>query len=881
MGDRVEFYLGSMWSLRPQGVDRVLDELEAGNIPGAGYIYDDESGWFRVTCLESQMAKVQAIFRECMLAIERDVDVNDIIQLDGTVVETLDENNEWIRALKRNLMPRSQGPVDYNDNRVPEAFKQFQVTASWNRLYKETEKVTLAVLLCGTEAKVFQEESGVMVRSDVSGKMVFLGGDSRARVDEAVAKLDLLFSQLASCPSYTVPFPPTKHYLYAESSKDYRVDARYAALINPKLIDCTVFDSSTLRLGELYKTLCRTGTCLRICEAIPFMESRSSLFGPRADAVFDTSQATRQNQWFRTHTYPAKVAVIRNDHLGVSQKAEIETWVEGVMDGEPTADTMAEGPDGTLAQQSGTPSRANSVLGSQQKEDGNVAETIFKTQPARDEQELRHKANTRSSTTGGSATAPAQDRPAAASLFGSPKTRSTQDSNVSTITSGMSDLLTFDTREILSAEPASGTSLRGGVPTSRSEPPVNQSKESNDPDATFANNLTQGLRDFAQYYRTIRGRLELRIDLGRIIMTSFVPSGLAWNRPTEFSNGWHPAELVTRLNGGCVSAANITFTKILSSFGNDADFMANLKDDAGQPMWEVVETQIVYEFSCRYTHSSKSGREISSQLFIVDIDGTVPDRFTYALRLVKNRLPPLWIHCLHRHWDAQGIASFSPTLKLESSYGHFAKALLDSLSVPEGVQGRPSFEITPDSRRLEDSAGGLHLTTVSGARVRHVAKLRSRDGQSYLRLSQVEEMKLQELPRREASPRPPPPPPGGERVTLRAIPREDDLEKGKLSVWHEASISSVRGDAILAENETLPVGGEPSWTADTLDEQGVWRALYGPALAMIKKMDGVGVLVDNGQRAKYVLPHEQQPAGGGLRAQRAAQHAHQRRGAYW
>jgi hypothetical protein len=54
-------------------------------------------------------------------------------------------------------------------------------------------------------------------------------------------------------------------------------------------------------------------------------------------------------------------------------------------------------------------------------------------------------------------------------------------------------------------------------------------------------------------------------------------------------------------------------------------------------------------------------------------------------------------------------------------------------------------------------------------------------------------------------------------------------------------------EQVIQENATLSIGDSASWDPNDLESQTLFLSLYGPALKMIHRLDGVGLFNDNGQ----------------------------------
>lgn len=124
--------------------------------------------------------------------------------------------------------------------------------------------------------------------------------------------------------------------------------------------------------------------------------------------------------------------------------------------------------------------------------------------------------------------------------------------------------------------------------------------------------------------------------------------------------------------------------------------------------------------------------------------------------------------------------------------------------------------------------------------VHHVAKYKSTDSDatSVLKISKIVALNVDSMcPFQGANfqiYKAEPPPPGCQQ------------EPGALNIWHEASISSSKGNEELKGNTTMELGDEADWTPEKLDELGIANDMCIPACEMLKQMDGVGINNDNG-----------------------------------
>ncbi|CAK7268289.1 hypothetical protein SEPCBS119000_002984 [Sporothrix epigloea] len=367
-----------------------------------------------------------------------------------------------------------------------------------------------------------------------------------------------------------------------------------------------------------------------------------------------------------------------------------------------------------------------------------------------------------------------------------------------------------------------------------------------------------------------RGRIKMQVELGRIYIVNAEPEGLAFNRPGEAANGWSQSEITTRLDTICVSPGSVFFSKALTLFANDIESVLGLDDNAisqsvqndssGNILdratnesnfglsssWTIHERRITYEFKCQQLYLKDSGLFEASSPFIIEVDGTGPGPFTYSIRSVEDTRPPIWIHCIRRHWDARVLVSYSHTDRLEAKYGDFARQLLRSMVVSPGHITSPKFQFAYDDRKVNKD-GQTHSISVLSARIRNIGRFVSSEHQhqSFLDVSWNWLMKLVKRP--------------GERDkstgTVHATAAPDNPSRGVFTSWYEASVVSAAAEAAFRENETLQVGEVASWgTMGTAALDEMYESAFRPALQLVQEMDGVGVLVDNGQGDRQWTP---------------------------
>ena len=393
--------------------------------------------------------------------------------------------------------------------------------------------------------------------------------------------------------------------------------------------------------------------------------------------------------------------------------------------------------------------------------------------------------------------------------------------------------------------------------------------------STFANSLCTCIGRLMGDLPYSRGRVRMQVELGRLYLMDTIPEGLASNLPGEPACGWPHTDIMGRLDTVCISSESVVFSKALTLFANDIESILGIPGTGGAPgafglgtgpdgvanivdietdtppEWAFHDKRIVYELKCeRRVVNNATGVVKVQSPFVVEIDGTMPGAFRYSLRRVDDNRPPVWIHCIQRSWDARVVVSYSQTDKLEAEYGAFARELLRTMVVPPGPMINPRFQMAYDDAAKQHDGQAVY-TKVQSARVRNVGRFVSASGESYLDVSWNRHMRMEMKAdiKREAGGADTDAGAGqpGEKGTLRFTGAEDDQRRGMFGSWYEASVLSAAAEHGFRENEALPVGGMASWGRSVVEMDNMYEAAFGPALRLVQKMDGVGVLIDNGQ----------------------------------
>lgn len=305
------------------------------------------------------------------------------------------------------------------------------------------------------------------------------------------------------------------------------------------------------------------------------------------------------------------------------------------------------------------------------------------------------------------------------------------------------------------------------------------------------------------------GVVQLRAEIGRFFLEDIDQSGVARNKEGQPANGWEPDQLLTLLHK---TKGNNFFTKILSYWGDDVDYLVDMKDDK-RMVWDPMgQPRTFFDF---HFHARNLVGTVSH--FVLEVDGCT---FTWNLREARSPYEPIIVHCLAQNWDFRLVALHDYTLDQEVYFGEFARALVDSLIVrPPVLEFQYSFD------------DGTPIT-VDEVRIRQVRRFQTQSKKTLLDITRVFPTEVKNFP-------------GTKYRAVRSLPN-DDCEKGVFKGWYEASVSSARMEELLKQNETLAPGDEVEWTFEQLEKEGVFEDIYQPACQIVKSMDGVGVKCDNG-----------------------------------
>lgn len=195
-----------------------------------------------------------------------------------------------------------------------------------------------------------------------------------------------------------------------------------------------------------------------------------------------------------------------------------------------------------------------------------------------------------------------------------------------------------------------------------------------DPSPEFITGINDSFKSLMIGLQGFPGEVVVQAELGKLILRKVNPKFITTDhKPQSFPS----KDLLAQLVPGSAKAGKsgqAFFTNILTTLSTDANYLVDMKNQAGQPMWEknAAESSIIYEIFCL-------GEGVSGgNPFTVEIDGT-----DFSMR-IKTRYDfgSINVHGTLRHWDFSLVAfGFGDEEQNEKLYGDFARAIQRSLYI--------------------------------------------------------------------------------------------------------------------------------------------------------------------------------------------------------
>jgi hypothetical protein len=586
-------------------------------------------------------------------------------------------------------------------------FDKWPVTGTWARVETDgNPRSTIHSILTQGDLVELGRITCTKIEPSVTNRVLYIGANTSEDVSGACRKLDRLFEySLLRCPS-------SIHVLYMTPDHVKQgIEARYLGQISRILTTSTLFDPMTVppdglefHYRELYNSV-----GLRACTYNTTKSRFESFFGPETAALFEGRRRpfakifkmgipSKEATGISTTTVSTSKEIASNDTVGmntrsnsqVSRMQHVRSWAADVAvaglrhsDLEPAAKNQAFNNTETDLQLSEDEQDIRRlgkhiecekqplercVLARHSLSPGQLDCSINASvqQPECEKAELGEDDKT----------SVGKDLLLAGSIKVTKSVERSQHAHTgsSPVLRSRASTITFDMKPL---EP-----IPKGIAILKPRPFVSATADrctGKSPTSTldFTGVLVASLVQLLPRFRAMPGKVRLRTELGRICLGNMVPGQLADNLPHEAADPWRPEDITQKLNAAKRDDIWMAFTRILSTAGNDADYMVGVQNTAGEKTWTHFRTQILYDFTCRAKYPAY-------EEFVVEADGSVANQFTYAMRHPEQRRRDgeVWIHCLQRSWDMRMVLTHDATTRLEARHGDFAKALLASIAVP-------------------------------------------------------------------------------------------------------------------------------------------------------------------------------------------------------
>lgn len=367
-------------------------------------------------------------------------------------------------------------------------------------------------------------------------------------------------------------------------------------------------------------------------------------------------------------------------------------------------------------------------------------------------------------------------------------------------------------------------------PLSRCKSPPQASEDHHSRATSVVNTQTRAQKELSIFTTSVGrllermkgryGMISVRAEIGRYYACAVPESGRAVNQRNDPAWGWEPDDLRRKIE----SNQHCIFTKALTSWGNDADFLGSMFN-------EPISRGVFFDFRFQATLS-----KIPLDM-VLEVNA---EDYTWKLRLFDNTDDVVYVHCLAQHWDFQVAVTYDRPLEYRANWTKFAHALVESLEVkPPELEFQHTFS--------EASVTGHESPIIiEDVRARQVCRFQHQNKKTYLDITRI-------LPTRLVTSQDP------KYRKVRGVLAKSSVDKpcagdnpltGEFAQWFEASVSSVRLEELLQQNQDMIPGDEADWSVEQIEQEKLMTDIYQQAAEIVKKMDGVGVECDNGHELR-------------------------------
>ncbi|EWY93507.1 hypothetical protein FOYG_06681 [Fusarium oxysporum NRRL 32931] len=312
------------------------------------------------------------------------------------------------------------------------------------------------------------------------------------------------------------------------------------------------------------------------------------------------------------------------------------------------------------------------------------------------------------------------------------------------------------------------------------------------------------LSKLVEVLQIVPGKVSIQAQFGRLCRKDTFPA-LVYDGQAP---SWAVDKTVEALN---TENPHMGFYPILTTSGAEANTIPQMF--GGRSPWLLAEKRVYYEFHCVAEKTLEA---------VVEVDA---DTFQHQYFPPATEVSKAFVHCTRRAWDVKFSVSRMYMEGMADDMEEFAASLVRSMSIETNEMGE--LVISTETK----STSNLGVDKV---RICHEARYRNGGkGASCLKVTMIRRVeKLPGIPKGTYRGQSVPVTPPG---------------NGRPGQWFETSISSTRAEEIFQENMGLEFGDKTHWTPETLQHQGVFRAIAEPALQMVSQMDHVGDSNSNGQ----------------------------------
>ncbi|RDA85637.1 hypothetical protein CP532_3536, partial [Ophiocordyceps camponoti-leonardi (nom. inval.)] len=357
---------------------------------------------------------------------------------------------------------------------------------------------------------------------------------------------------------------------------------------------------------------------------------------------------------------------------------------------------------------------------------------------------------------------------------------------------------------------------RPASPTQAAPPHANGVSGRTTPKSHLLKMTEARVKELAEVLPLAPGLVSIDLRFGRFYRKNLGANRINTSHGRGHGPYWDDASSMVKVLG-LVEEGDVGFSTALSACGPDLEEFVQMHPPDESP-WQLLDTEAWYEIACTLNQDREAQ-------MVVEVDAKT---FEFRCRGIERELGSVYLHCVQRQWDAQVCISRRASLQNSPVHMAVAKALVASLAT-NTRDGRLYVETTDDARLQ---------ATVDSVSVRHVARYRqSKKSNSLLTVAMVR--KLDKDERRE------------NRRKWHTSPPRSPI-RGTPIIWYEASVSSLPGREMFAENANMTLGGRASYTCDELEASGVFEDVCRPGFSMMSQMDDIGLLNDNGLRMEMV-----------------------------